>query len=215
IGAPPGYVGYEEGGYLTEAVRRRPYAVVLLDEVEKAHPDVFGILLQVLEDGRLTDGQGRTVDFRNTVIVMTSNLGSDIIQSMTKESQYDEMKLAVMEAVGRHFRPELINRIDEVVVFHPLAESQMQGIAEIQLNRLRERLAERDLQLELSEGAMLRLVAAGYDPVYGARPLKRAIQTALENPLAQRLLAGEFVAGDTILVEEEHGVFSFGKKRLH
>ncbi|MFN3586891.1 MAG: AAA family ATPase, partial [Moraxellaceae bacterium] len=215
IGAPPGYVGYEEGGYLTEAVRRRPYAVVLLDEVEKAHPDVFNVLLQVLEDGRLTDGQGRTVDFRNTVVVMTSNLGSDLIQSMTKEEQYDEMKRAVMEVVGRHFRPEFINRIDEVVVFHPLAESQIQGIAEIQLERLRARLADRELRLEMGEGAMQRLVAAGYDPVYGARPLKRAIQTLIENPLAQQLLAGEFVAGDTIVVEEEHGRFSFGKKRLH
>ena len=215
IGAPPGYVGYEEGGYLTEAVRRRPYAVILLDEVEKAPPDVFNILLQVLEDGRLTDGQGRTVDFRNTVIVMTSNLGSDIIQSMTKQEQYDEMKVAVMEVVGHHFRPELINRIDEVVVFHSLAESQIRGIAEIQIDRLRSRLAERELKLEVSDAAMLRLVAAGYDPVYGARPLKRAIQTLLENPLAQQLLAGEFVHGDTIVIDEEHGQFSFQKKRLH
>ncbi|MFP5430520.1 MAG: ATP-dependent chaperone ClpB [Gammaproteobacteria bacterium] len=215
IGAPPGYVGYEEGGYLTEAVRRRPYAVVLLDEVEKAHPDVFNILLQVLEDGRLTDGQGRTVDFRNTVIVMTSNLGSDIIQTMTREEQYDEMKVAVMEVVGRHFRPEFINRIDEVVVFHPLAESQIRGIAEIQIDRLRSRLAERDLRLEISDAAMIRLVAAGYDPVYGARPLKRAIQTLLENPLAQQLLSGEFLQGDTIVIDEEHGQFQFHKKRLH
>lgn len=215
IGAPPGYVGYEEGGYLTEAVRRRPYSVLLLDEVEKAHPDVFNILLQVLEDGRLTDGQGRTVDFRNTVIVMTSNLGSDVIQSMTGVDQYDEMKLAVMEVVGRHFRPEFINRIDEVVVFHPLAESQIRGIAEIQLQRLRARLADRDLGLELTDAALLRLVAAGYDPVYGARPLKRAIQTALENPLAQKLLMGEFVPGDTILVDDEHGLFAFHKKRYH
>jgi ATP-dependent Clp protease ATP-binding subunit ClpB len=215
IGAPPGYVGYEEGGYLTEAVRRRPYAVVLLDEVEKAHPDVFNILLQVLEDGRLTDGQGRTVDFRNTVIVMTSNLGSDIIQSMTREEQYDEMRVAVMEAVGRHFRPEFINRIDEVVVFHPLAESQIRGIAEIQMDRLRSRLAERELRLDITDDAMTRLVAAGYDPVYGARPLKRAIQTLLENSLAQQLLAGEFLPGDTILIDEEHGHFHFQKKRLH
>ncbi|MGH8493638.1 MAG: ATP-dependent chaperone ClpB [Moraxellaceae bacterium] len=215
IGAPPGYVGYEEGGYLTEAVRRRPYAVVLLDEVEKAHPDVFNILLQVLEDGRLTDGQGRTVDFRNTVIVMTSNLGSDIIHSMTGKGQYDEMKEAVLEVVGRHFRPEFINRIDEVVVFHPLAESQIRGIAEIQLQRLRGRLAERDLRLEVTETALVHLISAGYDPVYGARPLKRAIQTALENPLAQKLLAGEFVSGDTILVDDEHGHFAFHKKRYH
>jgi len=215
IGAPPGYVGYEEGGYLTEAVRRRPYAVVLLDEVEKAHPDVFNILLQVLEDGRLTDGQGRTVDFRNTVVVMTSNLGSDIIQSMTREEQYDEMKVAVMEVVGHHFRPEFINRIDEVVVFHPLAESQIRGIAEIQVDRLRGRLAERELKLDITDAAMISLVAAGYDPVYGARPLKRAIQSLLENPLAQHLLAGEFVQGDTIVIDEEHGQFSFQKKRLH
>jgi ATP-dependent Clp protease ATP-binding subunit ClpB len=215
IGAPPGYVGYEEGGYLTEAVRRRPYAVVLLDEVEKAHPDVFNILLQVLEDGRLTDGQGRTVDFRNTVIVMTSNLGSDIIQTMTKEEQYDDMKVAVMDVVGRHFRPEFINRIDEVVVFHPLAESQIRGIAEIQMDRLRSRLADRELKLDISDAAMSRLVAAGYDPVYGARPLKRAIQTLLENPLAQQLLAGAFLQGDTVMVDEEHGHFHFQKKRLH
>ena len=215
IGAPPGYVGYEEGGYLTEAIRRRPYAVILLDEVEKAHPDVFNILLQVLEDGRLTDGQGRTVDFRNTVIVMTSNLGSDIIQSMTGEGQYDEMKIAVMEVVGHHFRPEFINRIDEVVVFHPLAESQIRGIAEIQIDRLRSRLAEREIHLEMTDTAMIRLVAAGYDPVYGARPLKRAIQTLLENPLAQQLLAGEFLQGDTIVISEEHGQFQFHKKRLH
>ena len=215
IGAPPGYVGYEEGGYLTEAVRRRPYSVLLLDEVEKAHPDVFNILLQVLEDGRLTDGQGRTVDFRNTVIVMTSNLGSDVIQSMAGADQYEAMKLAVMEVVGRHFRPEFINRIDEVVVFHPLAESQIRGIAEIQLQRLRARLADRDLGLEVTNAALLRLVAAGYDPVYGARPLKRAIQSALENPLAQKLLAGDFVPGDTILVDEEHGQFAFHKKLYH
>jgi ATP-dependent Clp protease ATP-binding subunit ClpB len=215
IGAPPGYVGYEEGGYLTEAVRRRPYAVVLLDEVEKAHPDVFNILLQVLEDGRLTDGQGRTVDFRNTVIVMTSNLGSDIIQSMTGEGQYEEMKDAVMDVVGRHFRPEFINRIDEVVVFHPLGESQIKGIAQIQLQRLRGRLAERDLRLDVTEAALAHLISAGYDPVYGARPLKRALQTALENPLAGKLLAGEFVTGDTILVGHEHGHFVFQKKRYH
>jgi ATP-dependent Clp protease ATP-binding subunit ClpB len=215
IGAPPGYVGYEEGGYLTEAVRRRPYSVVLMDEVEKAHPDVFNILLQVLEDGRLTDGQGRTVDFRNTVVVMTSNLGSDVIQSMAGEDRYEEMKKAVLEVVGRHFRPEFINRIDEVVVFHPLGESQIRGIAEIQLQRLRSRLAERELYLDISDKAMTYLVSTGYDPVYGARPLKRAIQTLLENPLAQKLLAGEFVSGDTIVVDEERGGFSFSKKRYH
>jgi len=199
IGAPPGYVGYEEGGYLTEAVRRRPYSVLLLDEVEKAHPDVFNILLQVLDDGRLTDGQGRTVDFRNTVIVMTSNLGSDIIQQKAGEANYEDMKAAVMEVVGTHFRPEFINRVDEVVVFHPLAEDQIQGIARIQIETLSNRLKEQDMKLELDEAAMGLLAEVGYDPVYGARPLKRAIQRMIENPLAQRLLNGEFVAGDTIL----------------
>ncbi|MBZ2170092.1 ATP-dependent chaperone ClpB [Marinobacter sp. F4216] len=198
IGAPPGYVGYEEGGYLTEAVRRRPYSVLLLDEVEKAHPDVFNILLQVLEDGRLTDGQGRTVDFRNTVIVMTSNLGSDIIQQKAGEENYESMKNAVMEVVGTHFRPEFINRVDEVVVFHPLAESQIQGIARIQIESLNKRLKEQDIALELDDTAMEFLSEVGYDPVYGARPLKRAIQRLIENPLAQRLLQGEFVPGDTI-----------------
>ncbi len=215
IGAPPGYVGYEEGGYLTEAVRRKPYSLVLLDEVEKAHPDVFNILLQVLEDGRLTDGQGRTVDFKNTVIIMTSNLGSDVIRSLSEDKQYNHIKLAVLEVVGKHFRPEFINRIDEMVVFHPLAEEQIRGIAEIQLERLRSRLAERDLKLELSEAAMEQMVVAGYDPVYGARPLKRAIQTGLENPLAQKLLAAEFVAGDTILADVQQGNLVFSKKRLH
>ena len=210
IGAPPGYVGYEEGGYLTEAVRRRPYSLLLLDEVEKAHPDVFNILLQVLEDGRLTDGQGRTVDFRNTVIVMTSNLGSDVIQELAGEENYSRMKAAVMDVVGRHFRPEFINRIDETVVFHPLQQSQIRGIADIQLHGLRDRLLERELFLEISDAFMDRLVAAGYDPVYGARPLKRAIQQELENPLAQRILSGEFSAGDTISVdlEGDQGVFS-------
>ncbi|MCG7201280.1 ATP-dependent chaperone ClpB [Marinobacter pelagius] len=199
IGAPPGYVGYEEGGYLTEAVRRRPYSVLLLDEVEKAHPDVFNILLQVLEDGRLTDGQGRTVDFRNTVIVMTSNLGSDIIQQKAGEENYESMKSAVMEVVGTHFRPEFINRVDEVVVFHPLAEDQIRGIAKIQIAGLSKRLKEQDMKLELDDGAMDLLAEVGYDPVYGARPLKRAIQRNIENPLAQKLLQGEFVPGDTIL----------------
>ncbi|AOY88780.1 ATP-dependent chaperone ClpB [Marinobacter salinus] len=198
IGAPPGYVGYEEGGYLTEAVRRRPYSVLLLDEVEKAHPDVFNILLQVLEDGRLTDGQGRTVDFRNTVIVMTSNLGSDIIQQKAGEENYEAMKDAVMEVVGTHFRPEFINRVDEVVVFHPLAESQIQGIARIQIESLSKRLKEQDMRLELDEAAMEFLAEVGYDPVYGARPLKRAIQRMIENPLAQKLLQGDFVSGDVI-----------------
>jgi ATP-dependent Clp protease ATP-binding subunit ClpB len=201
IGAPPGYVGYEEGGYLTEAVRRRPYSLLLLDEVEKAHPDVFNILLQVLEDGRLTDGQGRTVDFRNTVVVMTSNLGSDLIQEMAGEENYDAMKAAVMNVVGTHFRPEFINRVDETVVFHPLAQEQIRGIAEIQLRSLKDRLAERELALEVSDSFMDHLVQAGFDPVYGARPLKRAIQQELENPLAQRILAGEFEPGQTVRVD--------------
>ncbi|MDX1590207.1 MAG: AAA family ATPase, partial [Oleiphilaceae bacterium] len=198
IGAPPGYVGYEQGGYLTEAVRRRPYSVLLLDEVEKAHGDVFNVLLQVLEDGRLTDGQGRTVDFRNTVVVMTSNLGSDIIQALTEEGQYDQIKESVMEVVGRHFRPEFINRVDEVVVFHPLSGDQIRGIASIQLERLNQRLAEQDLSLTLSEEALEKLSAVGYDPVYGARPLKRAIQRFIENPLSQQLLKGEFLPGSRI-----------------
>ena len=211
IGAPPGYVGYEEGGYLTEAVRRRPYAVLLLDEIEKAHPDVFNILLQVLDDGRLTDGQGRTVDFRNAVIVMTSNLGSDLIQRMAGEENYERMKSAVMDVVGGHFRPEFINRIDEVVVFHPLARDQIHGIANIQLEGLRRRLVERDLRLVLSDAALDLLVAAGYDPVYGARPLKRAIQQRIENPLAQRILGGSYAPGDTVRIEVDGDQLSFGK----
>jgi ATP-dependent Clp protease ATP-binding subunit ClpB len=201
IGAPPGYVGYEEGGYLTEAVRRRPYSLLLLDEIEKAHPDVFNILLQVLDDGRLTDGQGRTVDFRNTVIVMTSNLGSDIIQSLASEDNYEKMKAAVMEVVGGHFRPEFINRIDETVVFHPLAKEQIRGIANIQLDLLRQRLKDRELSLQISAAVIDELAAIGFDPVYGARPLKRAIQQYLENPLAQELLRGKFAPGDVIKAE--------------
>ncbi|MFD1260913.1 ATP-dependent chaperone ClpB [Entomomonas asaccharolytica] len=207
IGAPPGYVGYEEGGYLTEAVRRRPYSVILMDEVEKAHPDVFNILLQVLEDGRLTDSQGRTVDFRNTVVVMTSNLGSAQIQELVgdKEAQ----NAAVMDAVNSHFRPEFINRIDEVVIFDPLAREQIAGIAEIQLSRLRSRLVERDLDLELDQAAMYKLIAVGFDPVYGARPLKRAIQRWIENPLAQQILAGKFMPKSTIhaTVKDDEIVF--------
>lgn len=213
IGAPPGYVGYEEGGYLTEAVRRKPYSVILLDEVEKAHPDVFNVLLQVLDDGRLTDGHGRTVDFRNTVIVMTSNLGSQQIQEMAGEENYAAMKGAVMEIVGQHFRPEFINRVDDVVVFHPLEREQIRAITDIQLQYLRERLVERDLGLKVSEAALDHLGEAGFDPVYGARPLKRAIQTQLENPLAQSLLSGEFVPGDTIEVDLEGGQLHFGKTR--
>jgi ATP-dependent Clp protease ATP-binding subunit ClpB len=209
IGAPPGYVGYEEGGYLTEAVRRKPYSVLLLDEVEKAHPDVFNILLQVLEDGRLTDGQGRTVDFRNTIVVMTSNLGSDLIQNYSDDDDYNLMKQAVMESVGNHFRPEVINRIDEVVVFHSLRKEQVAGIAEIQLDRLRKRLAERELSITFTSTAMDKLVDVGFEPVYGARPLKRAIQQWIENPLAQRLLAGEYEPGREIAVDVEAGEFTF------
>ncbi len=212
IGAPPGYVGYEEGGYLTEAVRRRPYSVILLDEVEKAHPDVFNVLLQVLDDGRLTDGQGRTVDFRNTVIIMTSNLGSQLIQEMAGEENYAKMKSAVMEIVGQHFRPEFINRVDEVVVFHPLGIEQIRAIVEIQVGYLRRRLAERDMHLELDDAATTLLGEAGFDPVYGARPLKRAIQHQLENPLAQAILRGEFGPGDRILVTARDGVLAFEKQ---
>ncbi len=200
IGAPPGYVGYEEGGYLTEAVRRRPYSVILLDEIEKAHPDVFNVLLQVLDDGRLTDGQGRTVDFRNTVIVMTSNLGSQLIQEMAGEENYDAMKNAVMEVVGSHFRPEFVNRIDDLVVFHPLGREHIRKIVDIQLAYLQERLADRDIGIHLSDAARDKLADAGFDPVYGARPLKRAIQQQVENPLAQEILQGKFSPGDIIEV---------------
>ena len=211
IGAPPGYVGYEQGGYLTEAIRRRPYAVILLDEVEKAHHDVFNILLQVLDDGRLTDGQGRTVDFRNAVIVMTSNLGSDLIQQLAGEDNYDQMKSAVMEVVGQHFRPEFINRVDEAVVFHPLAKEQLRNIAAIQVDLLRRRLADKDFGLEISDEALDKLADAGFDPVYGARPLKRAVQTEIENPLAQRILKGEFAPGDTIKVAISSNGLEFAK----
>ncbi len=209
IGAPPGYVGYEEGGYLTEAVRRKPYSVILLDEVEKAHPDVFNVLLQVLDDGRLTDGHGRTVDFRNTVIVMTSNLGSQQIQRMAGEENYAAMKAAVMDVVGEHFRPEFLNRIDDIVVFHPLDAAQIREIVDIQLGYLKARLAERDMQLNLSDAALDQLAAVGYDPVYGARPLKRAIQQRLENPLAQEILSGSLAPGDEVRVDAEDGKLSF------
>jgi ATP-dependent Clp protease ATP-binding subunit ClpB len=198
IGAPPGYVGYEEGGYLTELVRRKPYSVILLDEVEKAHPDVFNILLQVLDDGRLTDGHGRTVDFKNTVLVMTSNLGSDLIQTMAGEANYEQMKEAVMGVVSQHFRPEFLNRVDDSIVFHPLEKDQIQGIARIQLQILQSRLKDNDICIEFDEAAVGYLVDAGYDPVYGARPLKRAIQRYVENPLAQALLAGEFIPGQQV-----------------
>ena len=213
IGAPPGYVGYEEGGYLTEAVRRKPYSVILMDEVEKAHSDVFNVLLQVLDDGRLTDGQGRTVDFKNTVIVMTSNLGSDRIQELAGEANYDAMKAAVMDIVGLHFRPEFINRIDEAVVFHPLGREQIRAISKVQIGYLSKRLHERDMQFVISEAALDKLGEAGFDPVYGARPLKRAIQQQLENPLAQAILSGEFMSGDVIKVDvaQEQIVFSKGK----
>jgi ATP-dependent Clp protease ATP-binding subunit ClpB len=200
IGAPPGYVGYEEGGYLTEAVRRRPYSVILLDEVEKAHPDVFNVLLQVLDDGRLTDGQGRTVDFRNSVIVMTSNLGSQLIQEMAGEENYDAMKNAIMDVVGSHFRPEFVNRIDDLVVFHPLGREHIRKIVDIQLSYLHDRLADRDIRIHLSDAARDKLADAGFDPVYGARPLKRAIQQQVENPLAQEILQGHFKPGDVIEV---------------
>ena len=208
IGAPPGYVGYEEGGYLTEAVRRKPYSVILLDEVEKAHPDVFNVMLQVLEDGRLTDSHGRTVDFKNTVVVMTSNLGSSQIQELVGDRE--GQRAAVMDAVGTHFRPEFINRIDEVVIFEPLARDQIAGIAQIQLGRLRQRLAERELSLELSDEALDKLIAIGYDPVYGARPLKRAVQRWIENPLAQLILSGKFAPGSSVTgrVEGDEIVFA-------
>ncbi len=211
IGAPPGYVGYEEGGYLTEAVRRRPYSVILLDEVEKAHPDVFNVLLQVLDDGRLTDGQGRTVDFRNTVIIMTSNLGSQVIQEYAGERNYVRMKSAVMEIVQQSFRPEFINRIDDIVVFHPLGSQQIRAIVDIQLLYLRKRLQERNMELALDDAARDRLGEAGFDPVYGARPLKRTLQQQVENPLAQRILKGEFNPGDRIAVSVRDGEIQFAK----
>jgi ATP-dependent Clp protease ATP-binding subunit ClpB len=214
VGAPPGYVGYEEGGYLTEAVRRRPYSVILLDEVEKAHPDVFNLLLQVLDDGRLTDGQGRTVDFRNTVIVMTSNLGSQMIQELSSDDSpesYTKMKATVMGVVQAHFRPEFINRLDDIVVFHPLDKAQIREIAKIQLRGLEKRLAERGIRLELSDKAFDVLGNIGFDPVYGARPLKRAIQQQIENPLAQKILSGEYAQGDVVRVDAEGGKLVFRK----
>src|SRR3989338_1414101 len=210
IGAPPGYVGYDAGGQLTELVRRKPYSVILFDEVEKAHPDVFNALLQVLDDGRLTDGQGRTVDFKNTVIIMTSNLGSQMIQSMA-DQDYQVVKLAVMGEVKTHFRPEFVNRIDEVVVFHALGEANIKSIAAIQLQTLAKRLNAMDMQLELTEAAITEIANAGFDPVYGARPLKRAIQSEIENPLAREILAGNFVAKDTIKVDYKGGRMVFAK----
>ena len=211
VGAPPGYVGYEEGGYLTEAVRRRPYAVVLLDEIEKAHPEVFNILLQVLDDGRLTDGQGRTVDFRNTVIVITSNLGSQVIQELAKEG-YDKIKTAVMEIVHQQFRPEFINRIDEIVVFHGLTEKQIAAIALVQVEHLARRLLDRHLTLEVKDSALKYLAEIGFDPAFGARPLKRAVQQYLENPLAQDILAGKYLSGTKIIVERGVNGLKFKKQ---
>jgi ATP-dependent Clp protease ATP-binding subunit ClpB len=215
IGAPPGYVGYEEGGYLTEAVRRRPYCVILLDEIEKAHPDVFNVLLQVLDDGRLTDGQGRTVDFRNCLVIMTSNLGSQVIQELSGEANYAKMKEAVMQVVTQHFRPEFINRVDDIVVFHSLGREQIRSIVDIQLGRLRQRLAERDITLRLDDDARDKIGEAGFDTVYGARPLKRAIQSQIENPLAQRILKGDFIAGDRVIAKLKRDALVFEKERLH
>ncbi|MHA3049168.1 ATP-dependent chaperone ClpB [Acinetobacter sp. ANC 4639] len=214
VGAPPGYVGYEEGGVLTEAVRRKPYSVVLFDEVEKAHPDVFNILLQVLDDGRLTDSQGRVVDFKNTVIVMTSNLGSQDVRELGEHVQDDEIRAVVMNAVSQHFRPEFINRIDELVIFHSLKKVQIRGIADIQLSRLRSRLAERDMSLTVEDSAFDSLIDAGFDPIYGARPLKRAIQQQVENHLAQKILSGEFLPGDNIVISAENGQLQFAKMKL-
>ncbi len=212
VGAPPGYVGYEEGGYLTEAVRRKPYSVILLDEIEKAHPDVFNILLQVLDDGRLTDGQGRTVDFKNTVIIMTSNIGSDIIQEFAGDSQYQEMKAQVMNILGQHFKPEFINRVDESVVFHPLVAEQIKQIAKIQIQALTFRLANQELNLVLNEEALSLIAIVGFDPIFGARPLKRAIQQGIENPLAQKILGNEFTKGSTIEVSVFEGQLAFSCK---
>jgi len=209
VGAPPGYVGYEEGGYLTEAVRRRPYSVILLDEIEKAHPDVFNILLQVLDDGRLTDGQGRTVDFRNTVIIMTSNLGSADIQNLADKGNYKEMKEAVMKSVSDYFRPEFINRIDDTVVFHPLKQDEIRSIARIQLDLLVARLADKDITMTIDDLALDEIGQMGFDPVYGARPLKRAIQQYIENPLAQLLLAGKILPGSNLLITYKDNQFKF------
>ncbi|WP_151776875.1 ATP-dependent chaperone ClpB [Acinetobacter brisouii] len=214
VGAPPGYVGYEEGGVLTEAVRRKPYSVVLFDEVEKAHPDVFNILLQVLDDGRLTDSQGRVVDFKNTVIVMTSNLGSQDVRELGEHAKDDEIRTVVMNAVSEHFRPEFINRIDELVIFHSLKKAQIRGIADIQLSRLRSRLADKDMSLTVEDSAFDALIDAGFDPVYGARPLKRAIQQQVENSLAQKILSGEFLPGDNIVISSENGHLQFSKLKL-
>ena len=207
IGAPPGYVGYEEGGYLTESVRRRPYSVILLDEVEKAHPDVFNVLLQVLDDGRLTDGQGRTVDFRNTVIIMTSNIGSELIHEGIQNNHFDEIKGTVMESVLQHFRPEFVNRIDDTVIFHPLAQKNIRQIANIQLQSLFARLAEKGFDMTLTDIALDRLAEAGFDPVFGARPLRRVIQQQIENALAQYMLSGDIVPGQAFVVDVDESGF--------
>jgi ATP-dependent Clp protease ATP-binding subunit ClpB len=208
IGAPPGYVGYEEGGYLTEAVRRKPYSVILLDEVEKAHPDVFNVLLQVLDDGRLTDGQGRTVDFRNTVIVMTSNLASQQIQAMSGQA-YEVIKAVVWDEIKLHFRPEFLNRIDEVVVFHALDAAHIESIAKVQLQRLGDRLAKMEMRLDVSDEAIAQVARTGFDPVFGARPLKRAIQQEIENPVARLILEGKFGPKDVVPVDWVDGKFVF------
>jgi ATP-dependent Clp protease ATP-binding subunit ClpB len=210
VGAPPGYVGYDEGGQLTEAVRRRPYSVVLFDEIEKAHPDVFNVLLQILEDGRLTDGQGRTVDFRNTVLIMTSNLGSQVIQDMVNR-EFEEVQQAVMGVVQQHFRPEFLNRVDEIIIFKPLSRDQLAKIVDIQLQRLEKRLAERRIRLVVTDAARQLLAERGWDPVYGARPLKRTIQKLLQDQLAMRILAGEFADGDTVEVDAAGGQLVFHK----
>ena len=214
IGAPPGYVGYEEGGYLTELVRRKPYSVILLDEIEKAHPDVFNILLQVLDDGRLTDGHGRTVDFKNTVLVMTSNLGSDLIQATSGEVSYEEMRDGVMGVVTQQFRPEFLNRIDDAVVFHPLDRDEIARIAALVLQKLQFRLSEHGVCVNLDDAAISLLVDAGYDPVYGARPLRRALQTHLENPLAEAMLSGRFAGVDHIHVSASGGKLTFGSDEI-
>jgi ATP-dependent Clp protease ATP-binding subunit ClpB len=211
IGAPPGYVGFEQGGYLTEAVRRKPYSLILLDEVEKAHPDVFNVLLQVFDDGRLTDGHGRTVDFRNTVIVMTSNLGSDRIREMPADCDYEMMKNTVLDVVAKHFRPEFINRIDDLVVFHSLRDEQVRAIANIQIKHLTTRLAEQNIAINITEEAMAWLGNTGFDPVFGARPLKRAIQNHVETPLAKAILAGQFMPGDVIKVDYDKKGLKFSK----
>jgi ATP-dependent Clp protease ATP-binding subunit ClpB len=213
VGAPPGYVGYEEGGQLSEAIRRRPYSVVLLDEVEKAHPDVFNILLQVLDDGRITDSQGRTVDFRNTIIVMTSNIGSEHILSVAgDDSQYEEMRKRVTDALRIHFRPEFVNRVDDIIIFHTLSREELRKIITIQLKRIERLLADQKITIQLSDAAVTHLANVGYDPVYGARPLKRAIQRQLENAIATKILENTFVEGDTIMVECVDNALTFNKK---